>query len=54
MEVMVGASLRNVLRAFFRRKPHGGGPKPKTEAEKARELELLIQSGFVGKDTPPW
>jgi hypothetical protein len=45
--------LRHAIRGLFRRRKNTKRRRAKTEAEKARELELLVQSGIAADNYPP-
>jgi hypothetical protein len=45
--------LRPAIRGLLRRRKNTKHRRAKTEAEKARELELLVQSGIAADKFPP-
>jgi hypothetical protein len=44
---------RRLLKGLFRHKEAAKQPPPKTDAEKARELEQIVQAGVALNKFPP-
>jgi hypothetical protein len=45
--------LRQAVRGLFKRRKNAERRRAQTDAEKAREIELLVQSGVAANKVPP-